>query len=113
MANPSGIIPTEYKVLVRPEKVEDEITSKYKGLAEAGFTLADTEREQRQAGATKGIIIDCSPLAFKYEEWPNNERVPKNGDKVAFARYAGVAIEGNDGENYRLVNDRDIVAILK
>jgi chaperonin GroES len=112
MNNPSGIRATEYKVLIDPEKIEDELLKKYEGLKKAGFQMGDEERDKRQAAATKGKIIDISPLAFKYDDWPSDERIPKNGDRVAFARYAGVSIEGADGENYRLINDKDVIAIL-
>jgi chaperonin GroES len=104
MTNNTGIIPTEYKVLVEPEKQEEKTKS--------GIIIPDEVKDRQQAAATKGKILDVSPLAFKYDDWPSDERIPKVGDKVAFARYAGVSIEGTDGENYRLVNDKDVIAIL-
>lgn len=100
----SKIRATEYKVLVEPEKVEE----KTKG----GIIVPDEVKDRQQASATKGKIIDISPLAFKYDDWPSDERIPKTGDRIAFARFAGVSIEGADGENYRLINDKDVIAIL-
>jgi co-chaperonin GroES (HSP10) len=36
----------------------------------------------------------------------------KVGDKVAFAKYAGLLYQGKDGVKYRMVNDGDITAVL-
>jgi len=113
MKNKSGIQATEYKVLVKPDEVENEIVSKFEGLAKAGFKIPDEHLSQRQAAATKGVIVDVSPLAFKYDNWPSDERIPKVGSRVAFARYAGVSLEGSDREIYRLINDKDVIAILR
>lgn len=95
---------TEYKVLIKPEEIKEQTAG--------GIFIPQEARDKEQAGATKGEIIDISPLAFKYDDWPSDERVPKVGDNVAFARYAGVSIDDSDGETYRLVNDKDIIAIL-
>ena len=104
MVNQSGISPTEYKVLVKPEKIEE---------VRRGVYVPETVREKEQAAAQKGIIIDISPLAFTYEQWPVGAYAPKVGDTVAFARYAGMLIKGNDGEDYRILNDKDVCAIYK
>ena len=32
------------------------------------------------------------------------------GDRVAFAKYGGLQMEGADGEEYRVLNDTDITA---
>jgi co-chaperonin GroES (HSP10) len=68
-----------------------------------------------------GRIIDMSPAAFSYHDWPEGVRLPRIGDRVAFARYAGINIKGERRTNdrgheerteYRLINDKDIAAIL-
>ena len=101
----SGILPTEYKVLVKPDKLEEK--------TKAGIYLPDTHIEKQDASATTGKIVAVSPLAFKYDDWPEGSAIPKQGDRVAFARFAGVSIKGTDDEDYRIVNDKDIIAILK
>jgi chaperonin GroES len=106
MTNASGIYPTEYKALVRPIKVED----KTKG----GIILPDETKERDQFAQMQGVLIAVSPLAFTYAdsaEWGDAEK-PKPGDKVLFAKYAGAAVKGNDGESYRIINDKDISAVL-
>lgn len=106
MKNGSGILPTEYKVLVQPIKVED----KTKG----GIILPDETKERDQFAQMQGVLVAISPLAFTYanaDDWAGAEK-PKPGDKVLFAKFAGAAVKGKDGESYRIVNDKDISAVL-
>ena len=106
MKNPSGIRPTEYKVLVSPIKVDE----KTKG----GIILPDETKERDQFAQMQGILVAMSPLAFTYadkDEWGDAEK-PKPGDKVMFARYAGAAVKGMDGADYRIISDKDVSAVL-
>lgn len=107
--NLSGIEPIEYKVLVLPPKDDGIITLK------GGFKLhkPDETKERDQHAAMTGEIVAVSPLAFTYEEWPAGTRRPDVGDQVVFARYSGITITGNDGLEYRLMNDKDIVAVKR
>lgn len=98
-----GITPIEYKVLVRPVKVEE----KTKG----GILLPEQVKDQDQHASMEGTLEAMSPLAFTYEEWPATARKPAAGDKVVFARYSGINIKGNDGVEYRLMNDKDVIAV--
>src|SRR3990167_9491861 len=101
----SGIIPTEFKVLLLPDTVEERT---------AGGIIKPAERVERdQYAAMEGVIIPASPLAFTYENWPEGARKPQVGDRVIFAKYAGATVEGRDGVKYRLVADKDIGAVLE
>lgn len=101
--NTSGIHPTEYKVLIKPDKIEE----KTKG----GIIIPDDAKDKEQAAATAGEIIEVSPLAFSYDEWPDEKAKPHVGQRVAFSRYAGISAKGIDGEDYRLINDKDVAAV--
>lgn len=106
MKNESRISPTEYKVLIQPEKVEE----KTKG----GIILPDEHKDREQFAQMLGTLIAVSPLAFTYadaKDWGDSPK-PKPGDKVMFAKYAGAAIKGLDGKDYRIVNDKDITAVI-
>ena len=35
------------------------------------------------------------------------------GERVLFAKYGGKIVSGADGETYRLLNDKDITAIVR
>lgn len=100
--NPSGIEPIEYKVLVRPKQAE----SRTKG----GIVLPEQVVEKDQHASMEGIVAAVSPLAFSYEEGAPRA---KPGDTVVFQRYSGINVKGNDGADYRLMNDKDVVAVRR
>src|SRR6185295_7461098 len=101
--NSSGITPHEFKVLVRPDKVEE----KTKG----GIIIPETERDREQHAATQGTLIAMSPLAWTFAEWPKGAKTPEIGDHVIFPRYVGFMVKGDDDEDYWLLNDKDILAV--
>ena len=105
MQNPSGINPTEYKVLVLPDKVEEKTAG--------GIYKPQTTRDRDQHAATTGTLIAISPMAFKFDDWPASHEPPKPGDRVVYQKYIGSEIEGKDKETYRLINDKDIQAVLE
>ena len=102
MGNPSGLIPVEYKVLVKPEEVEEK--------TEGGIYIPDLLKDKEQQAQVHGVIVAAGPMA--YEDWPIPH--PEPGDRVLFARYAGIRdIKGMDGQKYWIINDKDIIAIIK
>jgi chaperonin GroES len=103
MTNPSGVYPTEYKVLIRPIEVDQ----KTKG----GIIIPDETKERDQFAQMRGVLVAVSPLAFTYDDW-KDAKPPKVGDEVLFAKYAGAVVDGKDGKKYRLTNDKDIAAVL-
>lgn len=102
-----GIYPVEFKVAVRP--VEEKGFVELKG----GHKLykPDDLKERDEHSAIEGEIVAISPLAFTYENWPEGARKPQVGDMAIFARFSGNTITGNDGVKYRIMNDKDIMAI--
>ena len=99
--NKSGIEPVEYKVLIEPLDVDEK--------TESGIVLAKSITDKEKMAQVKGTLIDIGGNAF--EDW--NGKVPKAGDGVYFAKYAGYVIKGIDGKEYRLANDKDISAIIR
>jgi chaperonin GroES len=97
-----GIIPTGGHVLVLPDKVEEKTSG--------GIIIPDTVRDKSQAAATSGIVISIGPTAWK--DIDAGESWAVVGDHVTYAKYAGVIMKGNDGIDYTLINDNDILAVL-
>ena len=96
-----NLTPIEYNVIVKPDPVEEKTAG--------GIILTDKAVEQEQSGATRGVLVAMSPLAFNYEKAYATEKPVKVGDRVAYSRYAGAEIEGEDGEKYRVIKDKDII----
>jgi chaperonin GroES len=97
--NKSGIEPMEYKVLIAPKKVEEK--------TQGGIILVEETKNKERFATQEGVLIAVGAIAFTEPDWLN---VPKVGDTVMFDRYAGGLIEGKDGEDYRLLNDKEICA---
>lgn len=105
MTNTTGIQPTEFKVLIAPKKVEEKIGS---------IIMPDQVIDGEKYATIEGTIVAMSHLAFTYataEEWDGKKPAP--GDRVIFAKYAGVRHKAKDGQEYLLVNDKDIVATIE
>lgn len=104
--NEWGLQPVEYKVLIEPDQVE-EVAGRAKLII-----VPDTVRDKFQIAKVKGTLLAIGGNAF--EDW--KEPKPKVGDKVYFAKYAGMMLKRYDPEgkihNAVLCNDKDIAAIL-
>jgi co-chaperonin GroES (HSP10) len=104
----AGILPIEHKVLLKPVTVEEKFagTSLYKPTS---------TQEQEKWATVKGTVIAVSGLAFNYATPQEYEALgglkPKVGDVVYYAKHAGVWIKADDGEEYLMVNDQDILAV--
>jgi co-chaperonin GroES (HSP10) len=100
--NNSGLIPTEFCVVIEMDPPQEKVGSLY---------MPSTVTDQDKLRADEGKLVAASPCAFNYSDWPKNSRKPTVGDRVVFKKYSGLLRE-KDGRTYRLLNDRDIVAIV-
>lgn len=104
MKNESGIVPVEFKALIFPKPVEEK---------KGSIILPDMVKDHEKFSGTEGTLVAVAPAAFTYitdEEWRGSK--PKPGDKVIFAKFAGLRLKGKDGQEYVLVNDKDVVATV-
>lgn len=93
-----GLKPLGDRVVLRIIEQEE----KTKG----GIVLPDTAREKPQKGEI--VAVGTGRLL------ESGARVPldlKVGDRVVFARYAGTEVKV-DGEEYLIVKERDILAVV-
>ena len=97
-----GIKPVEYRVLIDL----DEVEQKTKG----GIYLPDASKERQQMATVRGTVIACGAMAF--EDWQEDDRLVP-GARVLLKKYAGEVAEGLDGREYRLVNDKEILGVLR
>jgi co-chaperonin GroES (HSP10) len=105
--NGSGLQPVEYKVIIRPEEI-DETDPVLKRAKAAGIEIAHDVKDRERMAQIKGTLVAAGGNAF--EDWRG--AVPKPGDVIYYAKYAGLHIKGADGAEYRLANDKDISAIV-
>lgn len=97
-----GIRPVEYKVLVKPKAVEEKTAG--------GIYLPDQIKEKEKFAKQEGVLVAVGAIAFTDPDWLDR---PKVGDTVLFDKYAGCTVKGKDGEEYRLINDKEIGAVYE
>ena len=98
----------EVKTVIKPlgdrvvvKRIEEEPKTK------GGIVLPDTAKEKPQKGRV--IAVGTGRVL------ENGQRVPlevKEGDIVVFAKYGGTEIE-IDGEEYVILSERDLLAVLQ
>ncbi len=117
MINKSGIHPALDRVLIKPDEIEEK--------TEGGIIIPGTVTELHAMAQSIGTLVAVGPDAWThYTETVRDASgavisvttrgyqgpAAKPGDRVAFAKYGGLQVQGKDGETYRLMNDEDITA---
>lgn len=103
--NTSGVYPLDLRVLVLPDSAE--------AVTKGGIILPEPEVDKQKFAQCKATIIAVGENAF-HEARRNPDFVkPAPGDRVLIAKYHGVMIVGDDGGDYRLLNDEDVTARLE
>jgi co-chaperonin GroES (HSP10) len=106
-----AIIPAGHHVLVRPQKLE-EVDVAYASAQRAGIQLLETEKRKEQIAISKGHVLFLGPTAYK--DFQEGTPWCQVGDLVAYARHGGMYIKDPETtEDLLLLNDSDIVAIIK
>ena len=93
-----NIKPLEDRVLIQIKEAESTTAS--------GLVIPDSAKEKPQ----EGVVIAAGPGRFD-----GDDRVPmdiKVGDTVVFSEYGGTELK-YDGEEYLLLNSRDVLAIIE
>lgn len=101
------IRPIGYRLIVKPETVEEKVGSIY---------IPDEAKDQKQWKQSKGEVVAMGELAFTtgtpgkedYIAFPNR---PKVGDVVMFREYAGYAWKDEDGTRFATLNDDDVMGV--
>lgn len=102
LQNNSGLRPKGHAVLVKPY----EEPKRQKGL----IAIPDPVRARQELLEQKAIVIEVGSEAWKDEKFPR----AASGDVVLIAQFSGHMATGpKDGLQYRLINARDIFAVVE
>jgi co-chaperonin GroES (HSP10) len=102
--NPVYIEPAGHRVLVKVDE--------YEKVTKGGIIIADAIRDKMTEANIFGTIVKVGMNAWK--AFDGGEPWAEVGDRVAFAKYGGFVIENPETkEQFRLLNDEDITAILR
>lgn len=114
-----AIIPCGHRVLVRQEKYEEQDEHLQRAKAAIpGFEFVGDKSVRYQASVDKGTVVSVGKTAWKdFGDTPWAEK----GDTVVFARNAGKFVQDPEEKGvledsktlYVLLNDEDIIAILR
>jgi len=96
------IKPCSYHVLVRPDNIAER---------QGTIFLPTAAREREQMAQVVGTIVAIGPTAWK--AFDSGEPWASVSDRVSYAKYGGALMKDPDtGEHFRLLLDKDIVAIV-
>lgn len=96
------IEPAGHRVLIKPDIVEEKTAG--------GIILAQTTKDRDQQATMRGTVVNVGVNAWK--AFDDGTPWASEGDKVVFRKYAGEVIKDGE-EEYRVVNDDDILAVIK
>ena len=96
--------PTGWRMLVLPYKGQ--------GKTKGGVLLTDKHMEERTYTTVTALVLKMGPECYKNEERFPNGPWCKKGDWIIFGRYAGSRF-GIEGGEVRILNDDEIIAVVK
>lgn len=103
--------PVGYQILIKIKTVEEK--------SEGGIIVETKQSlERERQGRDIGTIIDFGPLAYKGYKGALELKGPEDwgvkiGDVVEFRRYDGRVPRTEGYENYRWLNDEDIIGVVE
>lgn len=106
MINTSGYSVPEYRILILPDVVEEKTAG--------GIIIPDSTKDDLQGAKTLATIIDIGEKAFDQGTNRKWKKKPKVGDKILIPSYEGYRLskdQTKDGKEYRIILDRNILAI--
>lgn len=101
--NASGLAPLDLRILVKPEPVEE--------VTKGGVFIPQQAVDRSKYAGTKATLVAVGENAFR--EWGDEARKPQPGDRVLYAQYTGAREKGLDGEDYVIMNDADLLAVIE
>ncbi len=97
-----------HRVLIKPDPIEE--------VSAGGIVLAKPGNQAKlEVMATEtGTVVDLGPTCWLNYDRNQPEWTPwcKPGDRVIFAKYAGLRRKGVDGKEYLVINDKGACAVL-
>ena len=100
------IVPVLYRVLVKPYDIFDKDES-YAAAKRMGLEVVGDSKKREQQSVDKGTVMAIGPSC-------GEDLFVSVGDEIVWARHAGKeVVDPENGETFVVVNDDDIVAVLK
>jgi co-chaperonin GroES (HSP10) len=105
-----AVIPTGHRVMVKLQQLE-EYDEVFANARKSGIEIPEFTKRKEETVIDTGRVVAIGKTAFidfGGEPWC------EVGDLVAYARHSGKRVKDPvDDEDYLILNDEDIVAVLK
>ncbi len=106
--NASGIIPLDHRVLIQQDRPKEKVGS---------IILPPSKVDEEKYAMTNATVIAVGSLAWAEakhdaERFGVDFNAPVAGSRVKVGKYAGTRYEGEDGAEYTIVNDEDVIGLL-
>jgi len=76
-----------------------------------GIIIPESAGERQHIAKCEGLVVSMSPAAFDFADFKGEHA--EVGDAIMFPKHAGMIVEGKDGKEYRLIQDREIWGIVE
>lgn len=102
-----GITPAGHRVLVWPIPAERKTAG--------GLIIPDEAAKREDMAQIKAEVVAVGDGAFKTMPGYDGDSAPwcKVGDTVLIAKFAGLYYNSKSGQQYRVINDVDVVAVIE
>lgn len=102
-----------HRLVIKPYTLEEH-DPVFASAKAAGFELPEQSERNRQVTIDRGTVIEIGPTAFTALNPPGRD-IPwcKVGDIIGYTKNAGKFIKINDTEHVLIINDEDVVTVLK
>lgn len=99
-----GVEAVGFRVIVVMEDAEERTPG--------GIIIPDSVKDKEGLVAVRGRVVSVGPVAFDFADFPPGS-TPQPGDAVMFGKLAGMMFDGADGRKYRIMQDKDINAVVR
>lgn len=97
------LIPILHRLIVKLETLEE--------VSPGGIVLPKDLIKKERKAIEIGTVISIGETAFK--DYGGSNNTVSVGDRVVIAQYSGKEVKDLDGTTYVVINDEDVLIILK
>ena len=97
-----------HHVLVKLDDATDT-DDVYRRAKAAGIELSLDKREAK--GVEYGTVVQVGPTAFN--DYGRSPEILSKGDRVSITKYSGKEVVDTDNTKYVVVNDSDVICIIR
>lgn len=98
---------TGCRLLIKPVKLQEH-DKVWKAAAALGLELPDISKRKEEVNIDRGTVLQIGEAA--HVDYVGHVKV---GDLIGYAKFGGKFIQDLDEQIYLIINDEDVVCIIK